>query len=35
MMNKMAAKVLTYELRLPSYSDSKLEKLIKLKKVIV
>ena len=34
MTNKMAARVLTYEQRSPSYGNSKLEKLIKLKKTI-
>ena len=35
MMNKMVAKVLTYELGLPSYGDSKLENWKKMKKTIV
>ena len=35
MMNKMAAKVLTYELGLPSYGNSKLEKWKKFKKTII
>ena len=34
MTNKMAARILTYELGLPSYGDPKLEKLIKLKKIV-
>ena len=35
MANKMEARVLTYELESLSYSDLKLEKLIKLKMTIV
>ena len=35
MTNKMAARVLTYELGLPSYGNSKLEKRKKFKKTIV
>jgi len=33
-MNKMAARVLAYELELPSYGDSKLGKLINFMKKI-
>ena len=35
MTNKMAARVLTYELESPSYGDSKLENWKKMKKTIV
>ena len=35
MTNKMAARVLIYELGSPSYGDSKLEKLLKLKTIIL
>ena len=35
MTNEMAAKVLTYKLRLPSYGDLKLEKLKNFTKKII